>query len=147
MIEIIFLNLHYVMDKIKIIQDCLREEIERTQKNLEEKVKCKFYKDAAFLEERKETLDWVWNLVAGFVNKDIKNQCSILNIPLIELDLTVRTMNVLKLRGFENLGQVVNFDRTQLLNKKCGKKVVDEIEGLLEQHGLKLGVDNTGFYV
>lgn len=135
------------MDKIKIIQDCLREEIERTQKNLEEKVKCKFYKDAAFLEERKETLDWVWNLVAGFVNKDIKNQCSILNIPLIELDLTVRTMNVLKLRGFENLGQVTNFDRTQLLNKKCGKKVVDEIEGLLEQHGLKLGVDNTGFYV
>ena len=135
------------MDKIKIIQDCLREEIERTQKNLEEKVKCKFYKDAAFLEERKETLDWVWNLVAGFVNKDVKNQCSILNIPLIELDLTVRTMNVLKLRGFENLGQVINFDKTQLLNKKCGKKVVDEVEGLLERHGLKLGVDNTGFYV
>ena len=135
------------MDKIKIIQDCLREEIERTQKNLEEKVKCKFYKDAAFLEERKETLDWVWNLVAGFVNKDIKNQCSILNIPLIELDLTVRTMNLLKLRGFENLGQIINFDRSQLLNKKCGKKVVDEVEGLLEQHGLKLGVDNTDFHV
>ena len=135
------------MDKIRIIQDCLREEIERTQKNLEEKVKCKFYKDAAFLEERKETLDWVWNLVAGFVDKDVKNQCSILNIPLIELDLTVRTMNVLKLRGFENLGQVINFDKTQLLNKKCGKKVVDEVEGLLERHGLKLGVDNTDFHV
>lgn len=135
------------MDKIRIIQDCLREEIERTQKNLEEKVKCKFYKDAAFLEERKETLDWVWNLVAGFVDKDVKNQCSILNIPLVELDLTVRTMNVLKLRGFENLGQVINFDRAQLLNKKCGKKVVGEVEGLLERHGLKLGVDNTDSHV
>ena len=135
------------MDKIRIIQDCLREEIERTQKNLEEKVKCKFYKDAAFLEERKETLDWVWNLVAGFVDKDVKNQCSILNIPLVELDLTVRTMNVLKLRGFENLGQVINFDRAQLLNKKCGKKVVGEVEGLLERYGLKLGVNNTDFHV
>lgn len=135
------------MDKIRIIQDCLREEIERTQKNLEEKVKCKFYKDAAFLEERKETLHWVWNLVAGFVDKDVKNQCSILNIPLVELDLTVRTMNLLKLRGFENLGQIINFDRSQLLNKKCGKKVVDEVEGLLERHGLELGVDNTGFHV
>ena len=139
--------MHYIMDKIKIIQDCLREEMERTQKNLEEKVKCKFYKDAAFLEERKETLDWVWNLVAGFVDKDVKNQCSILNMPLVELDFTVRTMNVLKFRGFENLGQVANFDRSQLLNKKCGKKVVDEVEGLLERYGLKLGVDNTDFHV
>lgn len=139
--------MHYIMDKIRIIQDCLREEMERTQKNLEEKVKCKFYKDAAFLEERKETLDWVWNLVAGFVDKDVKNQCSILNMPLVELDFTVRTMNVLKLRGFENLGQVTNFDRSQLLNKKCGKKVVDEVEGLLERYGLKLGVDNTDFHV
>ena len=127
------------MDKIKAIQQHLKEEIERTQKSLEEKVQCKFYKDAAFLQERKETLDWVWNLVAAFAGKGGQEYYSILNLPLIDLNLTVRTMNVLKSNGFDNLGQVIVYDREQLLKKKCGKKVVVELEKFLEQYGLKLG--------
>lgn len=54
------------MDKIEAIQKCLQEEIERTQKEMEEKGRCKFYNDAAKMQERKDTLIWVWNLIARF---------------------------------------------------------------------------------
>lgn len=57
------------MDKIQAIQMFLREEIERTQKEIEEKARCKFYKDAASLQEREEGLVWAWNLVASFADK------------------------------------------------------------------------------
>ena len=54
------------MDKIEGIQKYLREEILRTEKEIEEKGRCKFYNDAALLQERKNGLEWAWNLVAAF---------------------------------------------------------------------------------
>lgn len=64
------------MDKIQAIQMFLREEIERTENNIEDKARCKFYKDAALLQERKQTLDWVWNLVSGFADKKTEPESS-----------------------------------------------------------------------
>lgn len=57
-----------ITDKIEGIQKHLREEIERTQRELEENVKCKCYSNAVRLEHRKEALDWCWNLVAAYRN-------------------------------------------------------------------------------
>ena len=56
------------MDKLEGIQKHLREEIERTQRALEENVKCKCYSNAARLEQKIETLNWCWNLIAPFRN-------------------------------------------------------------------------------
>lgn len=57
-----------IMDKLEGIQKHLREEIERTQRALEENVKCKCYSNAARLEQKIETLNWCWNLIAAFRN-------------------------------------------------------------------------------
>ena len=52
-----------IMDKLEGIQKHLREEIERTQRTLEENVKCKCYSNAARLEQKIETLNWCWSSI------------------------------------------------------------------------------------
>lgn len=106
-------------------------------------------------EELKETKDKLQNLQADmdeyrerFKNVDeeqsLKEQYPILNVPLTELDFTVRTLNVLKMHDFETLGQVIRHDRFQLLKMRhFGRKSLIEIEDFLERYGLELGTDPT----
>ena len=47
------------MDKLEGIQKHLREEIERTQRELEENVKCKCYSNAARLEQKNRNFELV----------------------------------------------------------------------------------------
>ena len=76
--------------------------------------------------------------------QSLKEQYPILNKPLIELDLTVRTFNILRMNGFENLGQVIRYDKFQLMKlHHFGRKSLNEITDFLEQYGLELGTDPT----
>lgn len=76
--------------------------------------------------------------------QSLKEQYPVLNMPLIELDFTVRTLNVLKMHGFETLGQVIRYDKFQLMKMRhFGRKSLNEIIDFLEQYGLELGTDIT----
>lgn len=71
-----------------------------------------------------------------------KEKYPILTKDIMDLDLTVRTLNVLRSYDFKNLGEVIIYDRSQLLKMRhFGKKCLNEIQDLLELHGLELGMD------
>ena len=71
-----------------------------------------------------------------------KNKYSILTKDIIELDLTVRTMNILRLYDFKNLSQVIKYSKQEILKfRHFGNKALIEIEDLLEPYGLSFGMD------
>lgn len=71
-----------------------------------------------------------------------KEKYPILTKDLYDLDLTVKTHNILKMHGFENLGQIIKHSRKELLRlRHFGMKCLVEIEDILEPYGLELGVD------
>jgi len=71
-----------------------------------------------------------------------KENYPVLNERIIDLDFTVRTMNILKIHGFETLGQVVKYSKGDLLKlRHFGKKSLTEIIDFLEQYGLELGIN------
>ena len=76
--------------------------------------------------------------------QSLKEEYPILNKRIVELDFTVRTMNILKIHNFETLGQVIRYNKLQLLKlRNFGRKSLIEIEDFLEQYGLELGTDPT----
>lgn len=71
-----------------------------------------------------------------------KEKYPILTKDLYDLDLTVKTHNILKMHGFENLGQIIKHSRKELLRlRHFGMKCLVEIEDILEPYGLELGTD------
>ena len=71
-----------------------------------------------------------------------KENYQILTKDLSDLDLTVKTYNILKMHGFKNLGQVIKHSRKELLKLRLfGMKCLVEIEDILEPYGLELGTD------
>lgn len=71
-----------------------------------------------------------------------KEKYPILTKDLYDLDLTVKTHNILKMHGFENLGQIIKHSRKELLRlRHFGMKCLVEIEDILEPYGLELGMD------
>ena len=71
-----------------------------------------------------------------------KETYPILTKDLNDLDLTVKTLNILKMHGFKNLGQVIKLSRKELLKlRHFGMKCLVEIEDILEPYGLQVGMD------
>ena len=71
-----------------------------------------------------------------------KEQYDILTKELWDLDLTVRTLNVLQLHDFKNLAEVIKLSKRDLLKlRHFGNKSLIEIENMLEPYGLKIGTD------
>ena len=71
-----------------------------------------------------------------------KERYDILTKELWDLDLTVRTLNVLQLYDFKNLAEVIKFSKRDLLRlRHFGNKSLIEIENMLEPYGLKIGTD------
>lgn len=71
-----------------------------------------------------------------------KEKYPILTKDLYDLDLTVKTHNILKMHGFENLGQIIKHSRKELLRLRHIRSFcLVEIEDILEPYGLELGMD------
>lgn len=61
---------------------------------------------------------------------------------LIDMDLSVRALNCLKSAEVETLGELVVFNKTDLLKfRNFGKKSLSELEELLSSQGLSFGMD------
>ena len=66
----------------------------------------------------------------------------LLKTKLVDLDLSVRALNCLKAADVESLGDLVQYNRTDLLKfRNFGKKSLSELDDLLMGMGLNFGMD------
>jgi DNA-directed RNA polymerase subunit alpha len=66
----------------------------------------------------------------------------LLKTKLVDLDLSVRALNCLKSADVETLGELVSFNKNDLLKfRNFGKKSLAELEELLQSKGLQFGMN------
>ena len=86
----------------------------------------------------------------GFANEEFDEEVlhmrQLLKAKLVDLDLSVRALNCLKAAEVETLGDLVKFNKNDLLKfRNFGKKSLTELEELLTSMNLSFGLD-TGKY-
>jgi DNA-directed RNA polymerase subunit alpha len=65
-----------------------------------------------------------------------------LKTKLVDMDLSVRALNCLKAADVETLGELVVFNKNDLLKfRNFGKKSLTELDELLERLSLNFGMD------
>ena len=66
----------------------------------------------------------------------------LLKTKLVDMDLSVRALNCLKAADVETLGDLVSFDKNDLLKfRNFGKKSLTELEDLVDAKGLSFGMN------
>jgi DNA-directed RNA polymerase subunit alpha len=66
----------------------------------------------------------------------------LLKTKLVDMDLSVRALNCLKAADVETLGDLVSFDKNDLLKfRNFGKKSLTELEDLVDNKGLSFGMN------
>lgn len=69
-----------------------------------------------------------------------------LKTKLVDMDLSVRALNCLKAADVETLGELVTFNKNDLLKfRNFGKKSLTELEDLLDSLNLSFGMDITKY--
>jgi len=60
----------------------------------------------------------------------------------VDMDLSVRALNCLKSAEVETLGQLVQYEKGELLKfRNFGRKSLSELDDLLEKNNLSFGMD------
>jgi len=108
---------------------------------LKEAAKILIYHFMLFSDE-KITLDTEEKSVTEDFDEEILHMRQLLKTKLVDLDLSVRALNCLKAAEVETLGDLVKFNRNDLLKfRNFGKKSLTELDELLENMGLTFGMD------
>ncbi|MDE5795815.1 MAG: DNA-directed RNA polymerase subunit alpha, partial [Muribaculaceae bacterium] len=75
-------------------------------------------------------------------DEDVLHMRQLLKTKLVDMGLTVRALNCLKSAEVETLGELVVFNRNDLLKfRNFGKKSLSELDTLLSNHNLSFGMD------
>jgi DNA-directed RNA polymerase subunit alpha len=75
-------------------------------------------------------------------DEEVLRMRQLLKTKLVDMDLSVRALNCLKAAGVETLGDLVQFNKTDLLKfRNFGKKSLTELDELLEHMNLQFGTD------
>jgi DNA-directed RNA polymerase subunit alpha len=75
-------------------------------------------------------------------DEDVLHMRQLLKSKLVEMNLSVRALNCLKAADVATVGDLVSFNKTDLLKfRNFGKKSLTELEGLLVQLNLSFGMD------
>ena len=75
-------------------------------------------------------------------DEDTLHMRQLLKSKLLELGLSVRALNCLKTAEVQTLGELVSFNKSDLLKfRNFGKKSLTELEALVEDKGLSFGLD------
>ena len=62
------------------------------------------------------------------------------------MNLSVRALNCLKAAEVDTLGDLVKYQKADLLKfRNFGKKSLTELDDLLERHGLSFGTDTSKY--
>jgi len=108
---------------------------------LKEAAKILIYHFMLFSDE-KITLDSEENMANEEFDEEVLHMRQLLKTKLVDLDLSVRALNCLKAAEVESLGDLVQFNKNDLLKfRNFGKKSLTELEELLESMSLTFGMD------
>ena len=79
-------------------------------------------------------------------DEDTLHMRQLLKSKLVDMELSVRALNCLKTAEVETLGELVSFNKTDLLKfRNFGKKSLTELEELVKDKGLSFGMDIAKF--
>jgi DNA-directed RNA polymerase subunit alpha len=79
-------------------------------------------------------------------DEEVLHMRQLLKTKLVDLDLSVRALNCLKAADVETLGELVQYNRNDLLKfRNFGKKSLTELDDLLLGMGLNFGMDIVKF--
>ncbi len=108
---------------------------------LKEAAKILIYHFMLFSDER-ITLDSDEKFGNDEFDEEVLHMRQLLKSKLVDLDLSVRALNCLKAADVETLGELVKFNRNDLLKfRNFGKKSLTELDDLLSQLNLSFGMD------
>jgi len=108
---------------------------------LKEAAKILIYHFMLFSDE-KITLDTDEKYLGDEFDEEILHMRQLLKTKLVDLDLSVRALNCLKAAEVETLGDLVKFNKNDLLKfRNFGKKSLTELEELLSSMSLNFGMD------
>ena len=96
--------------------------------------------------DEKIALDVTENEENEEFDEEVLHMRQLLKSKLVDMDLSVRALNCLKSAEVETLGELVVFNKTDLLKfRNFGKKSLSELEELLAGLGLSFGMDITRY--
>ena len=108
---------------------------------LKEAAKLLIYHFMLFSED-KITIDYEDKMANEEFDEEILHMRQLLKTKLVDLDLSVRALNCLKAAEVETLGDLVKFNKNDLLKfRNFGKKSLTELDELLETMNLSFGMD------
>ncbi|HPC97434.1 MAG TPA: DNA-directed RNA polymerase subunit alpha [Bacteroidales bacterium] len=112
---------------------------------LKEAAKILIYHFMLFSDE-KITIDQGEKLTGEEFDEEILHMRQLLKTKLVDLDLSVRALNCLKAAEVETLGDLVKFNKNDLLKfRNFGKKSLTELDELLDSMDLSFGMDVTKY--
>jgi len=108
---------------------------------LKEAAKILIYHFMLFSDE-KITLDSDEKFANEEFDEEVLHMRQLLKTKLVDMDLSVRALNCLKAADVNTLGNLVSFNRIDLLKlRNFGKKSLTELDDLLDNMGLNFGMD------
>ncbi|MBQ1649797.1 MAG: DNA-directed RNA polymerase subunit alpha, partial [Prevotella sp.] len=79
-------------------------------------------------------------------DEEILHMRQLLKTRLVDMNLSVRALNCLKAADVDTLGDLVQYNKTDLLKfRNFGKKSLSELDDLLESLNLSFGTDISKF--
>ncbi len=112
---------------------------------LKEAAKILIYHFMLFSDE-KITLDADEAFTNEEFDEEVLHMRQLLKAKLVDLDLSVRALNCLKAAEVETLGDLVKFNKNDLLKfRNFGKKSLTELEELLTTMNLSFGLDTSKY--
>jgi DNA-directed RNA polymerase subunit alpha len=111
------------------------------QEALKEAAKILIYHFMLFSDE-KITIDSDEKFANEEFDEEVLHMRQLLKTKLVDLDLSVRALNCLKAADVDTLGDLVTYNRNDLLKfRNFGKKSLTELDELLDNMGLSFGMD------
>ena len=108
---------------------------------LKEAAKILIYHFMLFSDE-KITLDSEEKYANEELDEEVLHMRQLLKTKLVDMDLSVRALNCLKAAEVETLGDLVRFNKNDLLKfRNFGKKSLTELDALLDSMNLTFGMD------
>ncbi len=132
-------------DYEKLIFDITTDGSIQPKEALKEAAKILIYHFMLFSDE-KITLDSDEKFANEEFDEEVLHMRQLLKTKLVDMDLSVRALNCLKAADVDTLGDLVTYNRNDLLKfRNFGKKSLTELDDLLDNMGLNFGMDITKY--
>jgi DNA-directed RNA polymerase subunit alpha len=132
-------------DYEKLVLDIETDGSIHPKEALKEAAKILIYHFMLFSDE-KITLDTDEKFANEEFDEEVLHMRQLLKAKLVDLDLSVRALNCLKAAEVETLGDLVKFNKNDLLKfRNFGKKSLTELEELLTNMNLNFGMDTSKY--